>query len=56
MLSIRKRSQKPKRYYSLRKKIIGLKKTTNDKKISVCFEDAKQKNDLLKVIVFPHKA
>ncbi len=56
MLSIRKRIKKTKRYYSLRKKVNGLKKTSNDKKIYVCNEDAKQKKDFVNVIKFPNKA
>jgi hypothetical protein len=57
MLSIRKRIKKTNRHYSLRKKITGLKKTSNDQKIYVRSEDAKQKNDHLNVIrLFPNKA
>ena len=57
MLSLRKRIKKTKRYYSLRKKVRGLKKISNDQKIYVCSEDMKQKNDHLNVIMlFPNKA
>jgi hypothetical protein len=57
MLSIRKRIKKANRHYSLRKKVNGLKKNCNDKKIYSWFEDSKQKNDYLNVIMlFPNKA
>ncbi|HEY2566799.1 MAG TPA: hypothetical protein VGH95_03740 [Candidatus Aquirickettsiella sp.] len=57
MLSIRKRIKKANRHYSLRKKVNGLKKNCNDKKIYSWFEDSKQKNDHLNVIMlFPNKA
>jgi hypothetical protein len=56
MLPIRKRIKKTSRH-SLRKKINGLKKTSNDKKIYVGPEKAKQKKDCLNVItLFPNKA
>lgn len=57
MLSIQKRIKKMNRRYSLRKKVSGLKKISNDKKIYVWPEDTKQKNDYLNVItLFPTKA
>jgi hypothetical protein len=56
MLMIRKRIKKTSRHYSLRKKLNSLKKTSNDQKIYVGAEEAKQKNDCLKVItLFPSK-
>lgn len=57
MLSIRKRIKKANHHYSLRKKVNGLKKNCKDKKIYSWFEDSKQKNDHLNVIMlFPNKA
>jgi len=56
MLLIRKRIKKTKRHYSLRKKVNGLKKTSNGKKMYVCCEDTKQKKDFLNIIMFPNKA
>lgn len=57
MLSIQKRIKKKNHRYALRKKVNGLKKISNDKKIYVWPEDAKQKNDHLNVIMlFPTKA
>lgn len=57
MLSIRKRIKKTNRHYSLRKKVNGLKKTCNDKKIYSWSEEVKQENDHLNVIrLFPNKA
>lgn len=54
MLPIRKLIKKNNRHYSLRKKISGLKKTSNDKKIYRGPEDTKQTNDHLNVItLFP---
>lgn len=57
MLPIRKRIKKTSHHYSLRKKISGLKKTSNDQKIYAGVEEAIQKNDSLNVItLFPNKA
>lgn len=57
MLPIRKRIKNPHRYYSLRKKIISLKKTSNGKSIFRGPEAVKKKNEYLNVItLFPNKA
>lgn len=56
MLPIRKLIKRTNRHYSLRKKING-KKTSNDKRIYMGPEDAKQQNDHLNIItLFPNKA
>lgn len=57
MLPIRKRIKKTSRHYSLRKKLNGLKNTSNDQKIYVGVEETKQRNDHLDIItLFPNKA
>ncbi len=55
MLLVRKPIKKTNRHYSLRKKVNGLKKTSNDKKIYVWAEDVIQKNDryLNVITLFP---
>lgn len=58
MLLIRTRIKKTLRKYPLRKKMHGVRKTSNDKKIYVWSEDLLQKNNasLNVITLFPNKA
>ena len=58
MFLMRKRIKKTIRNFPLRKKMNGLKKNSNDKKVYIWIEDTVQKNDraLNIITLFPNKA